>query len=161
MPSLPPAIPEADVQRLATAYLHAVYRWGCDGAWHDMRIGEPAPTLELLYPEVASFGLLSAWNPYSRPREEAGNRVADQALEAELDKRGFARVPAFSSATNRSWREPGWVILDIGTVELDELCRRFGQLGTLWWSRGEPVRLRMQAAKPPRFRHPLPVDWLE
>lgn len=161
MPPLPPAIPEADVRRLAVAYLQAVYRWARDGQWHDIRIGLPVPALELLHPEVASFGLLSAWNPYSQPREEARNRLADQALDAELAARGLTRIPAFSSATNRSWREPGWVIFDIGTDELDGLSRRFGQLGALWWTQGEPVRLRMQAAKPWRFRHPLPVDWLE
>ena len=56
------------------------------------------------------------------------------------------------------------VVTDTGDVDsdvLDGLCRQFGQLGGLWWQRGEPVRLRMQAAKPSRFRHPLPVDWLE
>lgn len=161
MPSLPPAIPEADVQRLAKAYLQAVYRWRSNGDWQDIHVGMPVPALEFMHPGVACFGLLSAWNPYSQPREDARNRIADQALEAELDARGLVRIPSFSSATNRSWREPGWVIFDIQAGELDALARRFGQLGTLWWPRGQPVRLRMQAAKPARFRHAAPIDWLE
>ena len=41
------------------------------------------------------------------------------------------------------------------------LCRQFGQLGGLWWERGEPVRLRMQAAKPAAFPDVPVVDWLE
>ncbi|NLA68752.1 MAG: DUF3293 domain-containing protein [Gammaproteobacteria bacterium] len=161
MPQPPPAAPEADVERLANAYLRAVYRWARDGDWHDIHIGLPVPGLELLHPEVRSFGLLSAWNPYSRPREEARNRQADLELEAELGARGLVHIPSFSSATNRSWREPGWVILDIGIAELDELTRRFGQLGALWWRRGRPVRLRMQARRPSGFQAEAPVDWLE
>ena len=161
MPKPPPAIPEADVERLATAYLEAVYRWALNGDWHDIQVGLPVPGLELLYPRVRGFGLLSAWNPYSEPRAEAANRSADEALEAELAVRGFQRIPAFSSATNRSWREPGWVVFDINAAELDRLCRAFGQLGALWWQRGGAVRLRMQAARPAGFRRDAPVDWLE
>lgn len=161
MPPLPPVIPQADVERLARAYLRAVYRWRGESDWHDIHIGLPVPALELLHPEVAAFGLLSAWNPYSQPREDAANRIADEALEAELDERGLVRIPSFASAPNRSWREPGWVILDIPAADLDALARRFGQLGTLWWPHGQPVRLRMQAAKPTRFRHAAPIDWLE
>jgi len=157
----PPSPPEADVDRLATAYLRAVYRWAREGDWHDIHIGLPVPGLELLYPQVRSFGLVSAWNPYSMPREEAANRRADLELEAELTARGLAHLPSFSSATNRSWREPGWVVLDIDAAELDALARRYGQLGALWWPRGQAVRLRMQARRPPRFKTDAPVDWLE
>lgn len=161
MPGIPPAVPEADVERLATAYLAAVYRWAHDGSWHDIRIGLPVPALELTHPGPACFGLLSAWNPWSQPRDEARNRSADEELEDELDRRGLHRIPSFSAAVNRSWREPGWIIFDIGTGELDALSRRFGQLGSLFWSRGRAVRLRMQARRPPGFDHALPVDWLE
>ncbi|MEN1940632.1 DUF3293 domain-containing protein [Luteimonas sp. MJ246] len=157
---LPPAS-GADLQRLATAYLEAEYRWGRDGDWHDIRIGLPVPGLELLHPQVRSFGLLSAWNPFSQPRGEASNRQEDAALEAELGARGLGHLPAFSSATNRSWREPGWVIFDIGRDDLDALARRFGQMGALWWLRGDPVRLRMQAPRPAQFGPAAMIDWLE
>lgn len=161
MSSLPPAPTEADVHRLAKAYLDAVYRWARDGDWHDIRIGLPVPGLELLHPEVRCFGLLSAWNPVSRPRDDAANRRADAALEGELAARDIVRVPAFSSARNRSWREPGWVVFDVDGALLDALCRQFGQLGGLWWERGQPVRLRMQAARPAGFPDTPQVDWLE
>ena len=161
MPTPPPAVPEADVQRLANAYLEASYRWAREGDWHDIQIGLPVPGLELLHPRVRSFGLMSAWNPYSKPREESANRRADVALEAELAARGLEHIPAFSSATNRSWREPGWVVFDISADELDRLCSEFGQLGALWWPRGSAVRLRMQSARPSGFRRDAPVDWLE
>jgi hypothetical protein len=157
----PPPVSEADARRLATAYMDAEYRWARDGDWHDIRIGLPAPGLELLHPEVRSFGLLSAWNPWSRQRDDASNRREDDALASMLAERGFRHIPAFSSATNRSWREPGWVIFDISADGLDELTRRFGQLGALWWIRGQPVRLRMQARRPAQSGHADVIDWLE
>lgn len=157
----PPPVSDVDAERLAAAYLQAEYRWARDGDWHDIRVGLPAPGLELLHPGVRSFALLSAWNPFSQPRAEASNRLEDAVLEAELTDRGLEHLPAFSSATNRSWREPGWVIFDIGSDELDALAQRFGQLGALWWLRGDPVRLRMQAKRPARPGPEAAVDWLE
>jgi hypothetical protein len=158
---VPPPVSDADASRLATAYMAAEYRWARDGDWHDIRIGLQAPGLELLHPDVRSFGLLSAWNPWSQHRDESSNRREDEALAALLAERGFRHIPAFSSATNRSWREPGWVIFDIAAEALDDLARRFGQLGALWWARGQPVRLRMQARKPVGSGHGAMVDWLE
>lgn len=158
----PPANPsEAAVTRLATAYLGAHYRWACSGDWHDIRVGLPVPGLDLLHPDVGSFGLLSAWNPYSQRSDDDSNRRQDASLDAELEARGFRHIPAFSSAPDRSWREPGWVVFDIGTAELDELSRRFGQLGALWWPRDGAVRLRMQARQPAGFRRDTAIDWIE
>lgn len=157
----PPVVSDAEAARLAAAYLDAHYRWACSGDWHDIRIGLPVPGLELLHPAVERFGLLSAWNPYSRPRDEASNRRKDAELEAELDARGLEHIPSFSSAPNRSWREPGWVIFDIDPGDLDALSRRFGQLGALWWKRDGAVRLRMQARRPAGFRRDASIDWLE
>ena len=161
MPEHTPALSPADVDRLVTVYLKAIYRWAHDGDWHDLNIGLPAPGLELLHPDVRGFGLLSAWNPLSRVQDDARNRSADLRLEAELRERGLAHIPAFSSAANRSWREPGWVILDIDVATIDALARHFGQLGALWWPRGGPVRLRMHAARPATVQPDRAVDWLE
>lgn len=157
----PPSPTEADVRRLAHAYLAAEYRWAREGDWHDIRIGLPTPGLELLYPESRCFALLSAWNPWSQPRDESANRREDAVLEAELAARGLEHIPSFSSAPNRSWREPGWVVLGLAPAELDALARRFGQLGALWWQRGQGVRLRMQAARPAGFGTADAIDWLE
>ncbi|HEY4528728.1 MAG TPA: DUF3293 domain-containing protein [Luteimonas sp.] len=161
MPFPPPAVTEADIEFLVTAYLGAVYRWARNDDWHDIRIGLPVPGLELLHPQVECFGVLSAWNPHSHPLDEASNRRADEALASELAERGLAHVPAFSSSPNRSWREPGWVVFDLDTAGLDDLCRRYGQLGSLWWPRGKAVRLRMYCAKPSRMPDQPLVDWIE
>jgi hypothetical protein len=160
MPVTPHIEAEALV-RLAQAYLDAEYRWGRDGDWHDVRIGLPMPALDLAYPTTASFGIVSAWNPQSTLHDEAQNREQDAALQQTLQDSGAAHLPAFASALNRSWREPGWLVLGMPVDRFDALARRFGQLGTLWWSHGGPVRLRMYAPRPPGFERVDAVDWLE
>jgi len=156
-----PATEDARLVALLRAYLAAEYRWQRDGDWHDINIGLPAPGLELAYPHACTFGLISAWNPLSVERSTVENRRADDALCRELDATGHPYLPAFSSARNRSWREPGWLVMDMDAPSYDALSRRFGQLGALWWPAGAPVRLRMDAPRPTDLddddRY---VDWL-
>ena len=45
--------------------------------------------------------------------------------------------------------------------EFDALSRRFGQLGTLFWQREQPVRLRMDAAAPASAAGHAFIDWLK
>src|SRR5690606_365734 len=150
----------APLAELVPAYLAADYRWQHDGDWHDLRVGLQAPALELLYPDAASFGMLSAWNPHSVERSEAANREADALLHQELAATGLVFLPAFGSALDRSWREPGWVVVGMGVDGFDALSRRHGQLGTVWWTRGRAGRLRVDAARPPDFGDDEHIDWL-
>lgn len=150
------------VLELALAYLDAEYRWELDGHWHALAIGvPPGDAFIRSYPNARSLGLLSAWNPQSVERPEAPNREADAAMQAALEASGLVHHPAFAAARNRSWREPSWLVVDMPPATLDALAQRFGQLGTLHWERGGPVRLRMYAAAP-RDAAGLPdsIDWL-
>lgn len=153
------------VAHLLFAYLAADYRWQHEGNWHDLRIGLPAPGPELVFGDAGEFALLSAWDPQSVPRPEPMNRRADQALHDALLASGRIFVPAFSSAPDRRWREPSWLVMDLPMPDLDAMGRRFGQLGMVTWRRGEPLRLRMLAPMPDRLEDPLErlgfVDWVE
>ena len=159
--STQPAPDDARLASLLHAYLAAEYRWRHEDDWHDLSIGLPAPGLELAYPRACSFGLVSAWNPCSVERSVEDNRHADQLLCEALDASGLPYLPAFSSARNRSWREPGWLVMDMDAAGYDALWRRFGQLGALWWRAGAPVRLRMDARRPSDLEGDDSfVDWL-
>lgn len=151
----------ARIAGLLDAYLAADYRWERDGRWRHLRIGQRAPELDAAFPASARYALLSAWNPQSIPCDEADNRRADEALRAWLAAQGHRCRAAFASARDRSWREPGWLVLDLAPDALDGLACRFGQLGTLGWRRGEPVRLRMDAAAPEDATRHDCVDWLK
>lgn len=153
------------INTLLQDYLAADYRWQHGRDWHDLRIGLPAPGPELAHPDAGTFALLSAWNPHSVPRPESVNREADQALEEILQSSGRIHVPAFSSAPDRSWREPSWLVMGMTPAEVDALGRRFRQLGVLVWKRSETVRLRMLSAQPDHVDDPFGllgfVDWVE
>ena len=160
MTTAPSIAGHAPIPELIRAYLAADYRWQHDGDWHDLHIGLPAPALELLYPDIDTFGLMSAWNPYSLERIEMANRDADRVLHDALIATGRPFCAAFASATNRSWREPSWVVMGFSVGEFDALSRRHRQLGTLWWTRGAPVRLRVDAARRDDVCDDEHVDWL-
>ncbi|WP_159678611.1 DUF3293 domain-containing protein [Luteimonas sp. 9C] len=145
---------------LLHAYLDARYRWQYRDDWHDIVIGLPTPGLDLRYPDTAGYGLVSAWNPMSIARPPTENRRSDKALDAELSALGLAHMPAFASATDRSWREPSWIVFGMDVAEFDALAQRYGQLGTLWWPRETAVRLRMYAHRPAGLEGDQHVDWL-
>ena len=152
---------EAKIAELVRAYLAAEYRWELDGEWLNLRIGDNAPALRQRYPDARHFGLLSAWDPHSIPRPEPVNRSADDALHAALLASGCGFRPAFSSASNRSWREPSWLVVDMPVAELDALSRAHGQLATLYWPAHGPVRMRVDAIRPRAYEGHTAVDWLK
>ena len=150
---------DARIVALVQAYLDADYRWEQLSEWRHLRVGEAAPAIDDAFPEATRFGLLSAWNPQSVPRSDADNRSADQALQFQMVQSGIPCRPAFSSAQDRSWREPSWLAVGMPTEVFDALAQRFGQLGTLWWRRGERLRLRIYAQPPVAVPHHCFVDW--
>lgn len=156
-----PTLAESRIASLVQAYHAADYRWELDGRWLPLAIGAIASELELAYPLARNFGLLSAWNPHSVERAEPENRAADEALGATLAASGLLHRPGFSSARNRSWREPSWIVMDMPIDEFDALSRRFHQLGTVHAWRGEPMRLRMYHAPLPACADLGGVDWVD
>ncbi len=145
---------------LLDAYVRADYRWEFDGHWRRFRVGDAVPEIDAAFPQAQRYAMLGAWDPYSQPRAESVNRAEDAALDQLIASMGYAKRAAFSSAADRSWREPGWLAVDMPPGVLDALGKRFGQLGTLAWDRGQAVRLRMDAAAPPGLEATAFVDWL-
>lgn len=151
---------EARIAELVHAYLVAEYRWELGGHWLNLNIGERAPEVARRFPDATQFGLLSAWDPCSILRPEPVNRAADEGLQQDLLDSGRTFRPAFSSAINRSWREPSWLVIDMPTAAFDALSRRYGQLATLHWTKDEAVRLRVDAIRPFAFERHDAIDWL-
>ena len=154
------SIDDTRLIQLLHAYLDARYRWQSRADWHDVIIVLPTPGLDLRYPEATSYGLVSAWNPMSVPQAPTKNRRADKALDADLAASGRPYIPAFASASDRSWREPSWIVFGMPAEAFDVLSRRYGQLGTLWWPRETAVRLRMNARRPTGLAGDKDVDWI-
>lgn len=149
------------IASLLQAYHAADYRWELNGQWHPLSIGDAAPSLDRAFPQAASFGLLSAWNPYSVERPESVNRAEDERLQRHLEGSGLVFRAAFSAARNRSWREPSWIVMDMPVEAFDALAREHGQLATVHARRGEAVRLRMYQPAPADSPDLGCVDWVD
>lgn len=132
---------------LAAAYAAAEYGVTLDGDALHLRVGEPAGDLEAYWP-AARYVLITAWNPASEPHSDTANAAADALLVAQIDAEGIARQPAWASAPDGGWREPGWLLADVDDHHAGHLGREFGQAAILGWVRGQPVRLRMLVERP-------------
>ena len=56
--------------------------------------------------------------------------------------------------------EHGCLVLEATLAQADALAKEFGQGGTLCWSAGEPVRLRMMWPRPPQADDDPHTDWI-
>lgn len=152
-----------DATRLAglpAIYLSADYRYELGGEWHAFRIGGLTPALDAAYPDARWFGMLTASNPGFVPRPEEDNRAADRALQRTLDRMGLLYRPGFAAVRNRNQKAYNWVVIDPTPADFTGLGRAYGQIGTLLWQRGTPVRLRMRAERPAEVaEHPF-IDWI-
>lgn len=154
------ALQIVDAAELVHAYVAADYSASVEGTNFMLRVGMAASGLESAWP-ASRYAFITAWNPASAPQPEPANQAADVQLRAHLDRLGVARIPASAQAADGGWHEPGWLLADLPTAELDALARRFGQAGTLCWTRGEPVRLRMLMREPADAAGLPCVDWVE
>jgi Protein of unknown function (DUF3293) len=153
-----PAVPH--IATLPAIYMAAEYKWELDGQWWPIQIGAHAHALDAAFPDAARFGMLTASNPGYITRSDAENRAADRELQSALDQLGLRYRPGFAIARNRNWRAHNWLVIDPDESAFDVLGRQFGQIGTLLWSRGSEVRLRMRAARPETLtEHPY-IDWI-
>ena len=111
-------IPPVDTTTLLEAYLAAVYRAQVEGASLPLRVGEPAPALDAAMPAapgaVATWTLVTAWNPQSCAQDAGVNATAD-ALARRHDQAGILHWPRGAPVRLRMYRErpprnrTGWV----------------------------------------------------
>jgi hypothetical protein len=145
---------------LADAYAQAEYAVVLDGDALPIHVGEPARDMEAYWP-ASRYGFITAWNPASVPHSDTTNEAANAALVARFEALGAPRLPAYAFDKEGHWREEGWLVGDIGEALLDLIAREFGQAGVLAWTFGEPVRLRMQMARPGSAMPRGCIDWAD
>ena len=116
------------------AYLATEYR-----AWGDwplvLRIGQESHPLASLYRQEDAKGaaMLTAWNPFSEPREVAENDAAQLRLIGELDRLGFAHQPGNGADPTGQWPpEDSRLVLGISLEIAASLGRQFRQNGIVW-----------------------------
>jgi hypothetical protein len=114
---------------LLRKYQETEYRVLADGAHFVLPLERPSAELEALYRErrVASAAFMSAFNPYSQPIDEEQNIAANARLREELESACFTVLDAVGSDPNGQWKEPSFLVLDMGREGAEALGRAYRQ----------------------------------
>ena len=109
-----------------------------------LRIGETSERLARLmeFMHVPTAAFITACNPGSRPRAQAQNAAAAQALEGLVDAAGYPRYRAEGrDPEGRLPPEPGLLVLGIHRDNAAALGRLFGQNAVVFVERGRAPEL--------------------
>lgn len=96
--------------------------------WCDQPL--PLPLLALLRHADDPWGFITAWNPAGVRLPLATNKTRQRRLRDEL-KAGAHQCVAGVGIGANGWREPSLFVPGLGYDELDDLARRYGQLGVV------------------------------
>ncbi|MEO8365102.1 MAG: DUF3293 domain-containing protein [Pseudoxanthomonas sp.] len=149
---------ESPMAALATAYALAHYFVTIGHREWLFGVGQDAADIER---ELGArhYLFITAWNPPSTASSLAENVAADERLQARLKEVGFQSHSALGCNAQGGAVEYGWMVLDVPVESGDALAREFGQAGTLYWQRGQPVRLRMLSPQPAGIAEQPHIDW--
>ncbi|MCC7200888.1 MAG: DUF3293 domain-containing protein [Gammaproteobacteria bacterium] len=138
-------VPPPPSLALVESYRTARYRVMPAGrAAFELRIGEPSPACDawLAALGASTATVVTAWNPLSVPCDDAGNRLAQDRLEARLRALGRTFAPATNTDPHGHWpAELSIVALDLAPGELAGLLREFAQYAAVVLPRGAAARL--------------------
>ena len=109
--------------------------------------------------DAGSYLFITAWNPPPDTSSLAQNQAADLRLQQRLRESGYRYLSSLRSNAQGGAVEHGWVVLDVPLDTADAWAREFGQAGTLYWYRGEAVRLRMLCQRPAQLPSHAYTDW--
>ena len=109
--------------------------------------------------DAEHYLFITAWNPAPHFLDAEANQAADQRLRDHLEEAGYRHHSAIGSDGRGGAVEHGWMVLDVPLASGDAMAREFAQAGTLYWRRGDPVRLRMMYPRPAAASDDPHVDW--
>ena len=122
-----PQRPNAD---LIAAYHATNYRVDEPGKPFVLSIDTPSSTLSDLHRRygVSTSAFITAWNPFSQPRSDAENALADALLVAAVAEADFVAVPGFGEDPSGKWPgERSLLVLGIDKSAAVDLARGFKQ----------------------------------
>jgi hypothetical protein len=120
-----------------------------DAREYVLRVGEASPGLDawLSRRRVASWAVLTAWNPQSRHSSRAANLRAQSRLRAMLRRAGFGKWYRGENLADRAdWPpEATFFVPALTPGQASAFARAFRQNAFLWGRRGEAARLAAAA----------------
>ena len=72
--------------------------------------------------------ILTAWNPFGKPTNEAENLELNNELKAHLEKRNLKAEPILTLASNFRWLEDAYLVEDLTFEQAEDIATAFGQL---------------------------------
>jgi hypothetical protein len=102
------------------------------GGFASIRCGLPLPVplLAMLRHADDPWGYITAWNPAGVRLPLDANKVRQQRLRDELKADRHRLVGGIGIGPN-DWREPSLFVPGMSYAQLDDMARRFGQLGVV------------------------------
>jgi len=100
----------------------------------------PVPLLAMLQRADDPWGYITAWNPAGVLLPLATNKIRQRRLRDEL-KADRHRFTGGIGVGPSDWREPSLFVLGITYAQLDDMARRFGQLGVVRGTGAGPAEL--------------------
>jgi Protein of unknown function (DUF3293) len=80
---------------------------------------------------LASFAVITAWNPEGQLQSREANDLLDQQLTRRLESFASPKVRADGCSTDFKHRESGWAV-GIPREQAVEIGREFGQIAIFW-----------------------------
>ncbi len=120
---------------MLAAYRRTVYRVYNSDASIAFSIGIANDALSTLLQDtgVATGALITAWNPFSEPRESSSNLAANERLREDVESRGLAWLPAEGCDPAGLWPcEESLLVLGPSRETALQLCNSYGQNAVVW-----------------------------
>lgn len=102
-----------------------------------MNIGQPCPALKALMKghNALCAAFITAWNPFSQQLSAQQNEVRQQALKAELKRRGLKFIEGIGQHPSNNWPgEASLLVLDLAREAAKTLASQHEQDAFVWAS---------------------------
>jgi len=115
------------------AYLQTCYHVHGDPPL-TLRIGEPNAGLAALHAAagVDCSAFITAWNPLSQQLPDAENAARQDALAAELQRRGHRYLEGRGQHPVEAWGEASFLVPGLGLEAARTLASAYGQNALVW-----------------------------
>ena len=86
--------------------------------------------------------ILTAWNQFGKPTQEAENLELNEGLKAHLEKRNLEFEPILTLASNYRWLEDAFLVKGLTFQQAEDIATAYGQLAFITFQ-GNKATLRL------------------